>query len=260
MKKRVVIFSSIVFVLAFIPLYLSGISTPDTAAARTDALSPTPSSSEVSSGISSHANLIRNLWGAPKDENVALTLTRSENALSWSWKRENPVRRPGVDYIQPIYPNARIVLDSPVNVGDIDSFKLFADYDFVEKPTGSYNVAFDIFLREPGTMAIRAEIMVWLNGTQKQPALSLKGSCSDGTNTYKKYWWTTSAGWAYRSFLLSKPIISVIHSVNLKALINLIEADDDWYISEVELGTEVWSGSGAIDFDTFYLRLNGNNY
>ncbi len=256
MKKGVILLSLFVFVVSFLPAYLSGISTPDIARAGTDGLPADSSSNEYIPAISPQANLIRNLWGAPKDERVDLVFSRSENTVGWSWKRDNPVRRPGMDYILPIYPNARITLDSPVTVGDIESFKLFAGYNYVEKPSGMYNVALDIFLRIPGTNKVKAEIMVALYTTDKPPLRYLKGIRTDNINIYRYYSWIKSDGSTFHSFLLSNPSDQMLLQLDFKSLISLVKAEKTYNIYEVELGTEVWSGSGALELTTYYLELN----
>ena len=257
MRKKVVLLSFIVFMLSFLPTYVSGVEAPDTAAAAAAERQAVPAETESPAGVSPQATPIRNLWGASAGETVDLTLRHSGKVVSWSWSRPHPVPRPGIAYVQPIYPNARITLKSPVTVGEIQSFDLVADFEYSQHPTGAYNLAYDVFLREPGAKNPKAEIMVWLDWTQGQPPLSLKGSCSDGYNTYEKYWWTTANGCAYRSFLLAFPPAANPFTVNLKALIDLIQPEKSWYISEVELGTEVWNGSGAVDLTTYYLQLNG---
>ncbi|OGO31808.1 MAG: hypothetical protein A2Z29_08390 [Chloroflexi bacterium RBG_16_56_11] len=202
---------------------------------------------------------VRNLWGAPKNESVGLTLTQSDKVVGWSWTREWPLQRPGVNYIQPIYPNARITLSPPVTVNDIEAFQLFAEYNYTRQPEGSYNLAYDVFLREKGPAKDnrKAEIMVWFDWTLEQSAKTFKGTCSDGVNTYKHYSWTRANSFDYHSFLLELPPGKVPGPVNLKALIDIVQPDIKWYISEVELGNEVWSGSGAIELTTYYLELNG---
>jgi hypothetical protein len=265
MRTKVIFLVIIVLLLSFLPTYVSGFETPYKAAAETAEVSTLPDQSEnpaipevQPAGISPRATPIRNLWGASTGEKVDLTLQRSDNGVSWSWSRQHPLLRPGMAYVQPIYPNARVVLKSPVAIADIQSFQLFADFDYTQQPTGAYNLAYDVFLREKGAQAPKAEIMVWLDGTQAQPSRYLKGSCSDGYNNYNKYWWEKADGCAYRSFLLTLPPAMTSGPVDLKALIDLIEPDKTWYISEVELGTEVWNGSGAVDLTTYYLELNGD--
>lgn len=201
---------------------------------------------------------VRNLWGAPRGETVDASLYQSVTGLGWSWSRENPVKPPGLSYIQPIYPSARIILKSPVTVGDIQSFDLFADYAYTRSPRGKYNLAFDIFLRGKGLAKDnrKSEIMVWLDWTQEQPSRYLKGSYSDGNYDYLLYSWTKKDSFDYHSFLLEPRSSLTARPVNLKALIDQVKPDKDWYISEVELGTEVWNGSGAVELSTFYLELN----
>ena len=67
----------------------------------------------------------------------------------------------------------------------------------------------------------------------------------------------TADGCAFRSFHLNVPPATAPYQVNLKALIDQVKPDKDWYISEVELGTEVWNGAGAVELTGFYLELNG---
>ncbi|MGD0793983.1 MAG: hypothetical protein ABR958_00115 [Dehalococcoidales bacterium] len=213
----------------------------------------------VLASVSPLAVTVRNLWGAPKGEAVDATLYRSDSALGWNWSRLNPLKQRGLTYVQPIYPSARIVLKTPAAVGAIQSFNLFAEYDYKQKPTGSYNLAFDVFLREKGTATDnrKSEIMVWLDWTLPQPASSYKGVVSDGSNTFDDYSWTKSNGFDYHSFLVKPKSSSTARAINLKALIERIKPDKDWYISEVELGTEVWNGAGAVELTSFYLELNG---
>lgn len=207
------------------------------------------------SGISPLATTVRNLWGASANEKVDLNIYRSDKAIGWSWSRQNPLLRPGIAYVQPIYPNARISLKPSVAVKDISSFYLISDFHYTQPPTGKYNMAYDVFLREQGTNIPKVEIMVWLDWTQTQPQPYMEGLCSDGYNVYRKYWWTRADGYLYRSFLLVPSLNANTHTVNLKALIDLIEPEESWHISEVELGTEVWDGSGAVELTTYYLKL-----
>jgi hypothetical protein len=257
MRKKIIFLSSIVFMLSFLPTYMSGISTPDIAVAENAGHTAPPAPGERPASISPRATPIRNLWGAANSEKVDLALYNSASAVGWSWNRQHPVRRPGISYIQPIYPNARIVLTSPVAVSDIQSFNLVADFTYTRQPIGSFNLAYDVFLREPGEKTRKAEIMVWLDWTKDQPSSSLKGFYFDGDNTYRQYSWTKTDSFDYHSFLLEPSPGMTPGPVNLKALIDHIQPEKDWYISEVELGTEVWDGSGAVELTTYYLELNG---
>jgi hypothetical protein len=257
MRKKVIFLSVIVFMLSFLPTYISGVSTPDIAAAENTRTSVSPAQEENMAGISRYATPVRNLWGAATGEKVDVTLHHSDNVVSWNWSRQHPVPRPGINYVQPIYPSARIVLKSPVTVSAIQSFNLVTDFKYTQQPTGAYNLAYDVFLREPGAATRKAEIMVWLDWSQNQPSRYLKGSYSDGDNTYRQYSWTKSDGNAYYSFLLTPSPGMTSRPINLKALIDHIQPEKNWYISEVELGTEVWNGAGAVELTTYYVELNG---
>jgi hypothetical protein len=238
-KKRLIIPVLVVLTLAAWPAHL------------------TKSDAAVLAGVSPLAITMRNLWGAPKGETVDVTLYRSDSALGWNWSRENPLPYTGVNYVEPIYPNAQIALTTPVTIGKIKSLNLFSDFHYNQTPTGNYSLVYDVFLREPGTKAHKMELMVVLDRTQPQGEATFKGIYSDGNNTYKLYSWMTADGCAFRSFHLNVPPATAPYQVNLKALIDQVKPDKDWYISEVELGTEVWNGAGAVELTGFYLELNG---
>ena len=211
--------------------------------------------------VSEQAILRQNNWGASSNkETVKIILSQSKTSLDWNWNRQDPLPYKGVSYIQPIYPNAGIYLKSPVTVGDIQSFNLFTDFNYTQPPNGSYNLSYDIFLRDKETKVPKVEIMIWFDWTRPQPSSSFKGSCSDGNNIYKKYWWTMADGCAYRSFLLDSTTGIAPNITNLKALIDEIQPDNDLYIDEISLGTEVWSGSGEVELTTYYFELNGIRY
>ena len=264
MRKKFIFSILIVLILSLGLTYIFGVRAQNVIHAENvvnpESIKPSEGSTmpEVEpTAVSADAIPIRNLWGASAQEKVDLTLSHSDNVVSWSWNRQHPVPQPGINYVQPIYPNARIVLKSPVTVGDIQSFNLVADFHYTQPPTGDYNLAYDIFLKEEGAKTPKAEIMVCLDRTKTQPQTSFKGFYSDGDNTYSKYYWTREDSCSFRSFRLSLPPTTTPYQVNLKSLIDLINPEKTWYISEVELGTEVWSGSGAVELTTYYLELNG---
>lgn len=109
-------------------------------------------------------------------------------------------------------------MNSPISVSNIDSFLLFADYHYTGTPKGNHSLAYDVFLREPGTQLRKAEIMVVLDRTQYQNHATFKGTCFDGINNYRIYEWTSN-GMISRSFRLQLPAAGIPHEINLKSLI-----------------------------------------
>ncbi len=102
--------------------------------------------------------------------------------------------------------------------------------------------------------------MIWIHASVKQPSKSYKGDFSDGLNTYELYSWVMSDGRLYYSFIMKgKPQQAAHHTVNTRKLLDKLELDPGLYIHGIELGNEVFSGSGKIEIDKFNVNLNGNN-
>lgn len=106
---------------------------------------------------------------------------------------------------------------------------------------------------------IKAEVMIWIQANRKQLALTYKGDFSDGYNTYALYSWVMSDGRLYYSFIMKEePSSQAHHTVDTKRLLNELGLDPNWYILGVELGNEVWKGSGNTEIVDFSVNLNGH--
>ena len=210
-------------------------------------------------GVSPLATPIHNLWGAPKNEKVDLTLAKTDNSVSWTWSRPDPVKKPGISYVQPIYPSARITLKTPVEVSEIKSFNLFADYNYTQKPAGSYNLAFDIFLREKGKSGDnrKSEIMIWLAASKECPARK-DGEYNINGSAYSLCVNTDwNPGVTYMAFVLegeSIPQRLPIHEF-IKIAIQKGYVDPDAYLAAVELGPEIWWGEGEASLRDYRLLI-----
>ena len=215
--------------------------------------------------------LVNNVWGAPQEESFTSTIFQGENgSLGWSWDRPNPVVKPGQTYAAPIYPCLRIGGSPgepsksplfPAKWEDVHLLMLEVDFDYPQAPGGAYDLAYDIFLinsNKPGLDAQRkAEIMIWIDGTQKQPPSSFKSDYSDGHNTYALYSRMLSDGRLYAAFIM-KGAVQKHHIVDAKKLMDTLKLDSGWYIPGIDFGNEIWRSSGKIEISKITVTLNGN--
>ncbi len=220
------------------------------------------------------ANLMNNVWGAPPEEAYTSGIFLApDGSFGWYWNRQGPLTKPGQTSVLPIYPSIRIggnclertkSANFPIKLGDAKTLAFNLAYSYPTAPTGTYDLAYDLFLSEasqPDTKPkIAAEVMIWMNATAKQPTKYYKGDFSDGNNTYALYSWTMADGRTYYSFVLTGGSGAGVQiQVNAKKLLDQLNLNPEWLIHGVEFGTEIYSGSGQIKISQFNINLNGND-
>ena len=206
----------------------------------------------------SFGRLVNNVWGAPPEEVLNTTIFQDENGnIGWSWDRPDPKLKPGQTFVLPIYPCVRIGGSPweksksdyfPFAWGEAQTLELEIVYNYTRLPTGAYDLAYDVFFidsKQPGPDVQRkAEVMVWLNGTQKQPPSSYQGEYSDGANVYSLYSRLLSDGRLYAAFIQKgTPRYPAHQVVDAKKLMGNLKLDSGWYVPGIELGNEVWNSS-----------------
>jgi hypothetical protein len=217
--------------------------------------------------------LMNNLWGAPPGEELISTIyLNQDNSFGIAWDRQSPKKGDTARAILPIYPSVRVggspwetsnCQDFPTKLGDIHSLTLDVDYSYPTVPSGSFDFAYDVFLSDTNKPSAsphpEAEVMIWIQGTAKQPASAYKGDFQDGPNTYSLYSWTMPSGRQYFSFLLKgAAIYQGSHTVDAKGLLDKLSLDPNWYVTGIELGNEVYNGSGKIEISRLSVNLNGH--
>lgn len=217
-------------------------------------------------------SLFNNVWGkAPGETLTSEIFVRPDGGFGWLWDRPQPGMKPGHSLVHPIYPNVTVggspwvaskIPNFPVKVKDVTSAVYTVSYDFGENPVGRYNLAYDMFLsdtqRASRTPRPKAEVMIWVRGSAGQPEDKYKGEVGDGINIYRFYSWTMAQDRRYYAFVQKNdPGPRATHRVNVKKLLDTIAVGPDWYIPGVELGTEVWDGSGEIEIRGFRINING---
>jgi hypothetical protein len=220
----------------------------------------------------SSRRLTNNVWGAPPTETLTSGVYLGEaNRFGWYWSRQEPRPKPGMGGVLPIYPSVRVggspwdpsnSVYFPAKIGDIRSLQFDVTYDFVTPPTGSFNLAYDVFFsdtNQPGPdPKPKAEMMIWLRHTMSQPANAYRGDFTDGNSAYQLYSWTMPNGRLYYSFVLKEQCpLKAQHTVDARRLMDNLGLDPTWFVHGVELGNEVVDGSGKIEIGDFSVTING---
>lgn len=220
----------------------------------------------------SSRKLTNNQWGAPEGEKLACSVYHNPNGtFGWHWSRTSPLKN-GLA-AQPIYPNVRVggspwetsnSVYFPIKVKDTKSLEFGTEFQYPEAPQGSFNLAYDFFLtatdKSGKNPSLNAEVMIWIHGSKNQLAITYKGDYEDGYNTYELYSWRMFDGRQYFSFIMKEiPGKQTAHRVDAKKLMEKLELDPAWYIQGIELGNEVWEGSGKIEINKFEVIVNGHS-
>ena len=218
--------------------------------------------------------LVNNTWGAPTGETLKSGVyVRANSCFGSDWNRPEPRFQSASSQIQPIYPSVRIggspwegssCPQFPIKLGDLKSLSSEVAYTYPVKPTGVYDLAYDIFLLDSdkpcARPCLKAEVMIWLHGTATEPIYTYKGDFDDGINKYGLYSWEMPDGRLYYAFLMKgEPQYTANHTVDVRRLLGYLPLDSNWYIHGVELGNEVWHGSGNIEISSFSMSMNGHD-
>jgi hypothetical protein len=216
-------------------------------------------------------SLMNNVWGAPKDEATdAGVYTNADGTFGWYWDRPNPILKTGAKSILPLYPSIRIggnrwertkSAPFPLRLGEVSSLTFNIEYQYLSVPSGCYDLSYDMFLSDPNCAdsapPIKAEVMIWLDGSQKQPKQHFAGYFSDGNNSFALYSWVMADGRMYYSFILQdgQPQQGC-YSIDGKKLLDQLGLEPGLLIHGVEFGNEVWNGSGKIEIDQYSITIN----
>jgi hypothetical protein len=232
-----------------------------------------PAASNIPERIDFNSSqLINDCWGIGTGETLRSGIFyNSAEDFGWYWNRDNPKLKTGFDTVQPIYPDVRIGGNPPQNskspyfpiaLGSLNSLQLGTTYNYQSRPTGTFDLAYDMFFSDSdqaqSMRQIKAEVMVWLMATAKQPPETYKGNFSDGYHNYQLYSWTRKDGRRYSAFvMIGEPQFQTHVTVDARKLIDQLGINSNWYLYGVALGNEVWDGSGRIQIREFSLNLNG---
>lgn len=215
--------------------------------------------------------LINNVWGITDKEKNTNTLksyvyVKPNGNFGWEWSRPDPKSSPSIN-VPPIYPE--VVVGStvgssdsttklfPIRYGDIDSWTSDVEFQYPKVPTGQHNLAYDIYLVNSSNN-VKFNFMIWITG-HIDDAEYVK-DISDGTNTYGYYRRNPDAGlnYGWHAFILNKQG-GTTFKVDIKKLLDQIpdRVSGNWIVQGIELGNEIYDGTGRIEINKYVTTLNG---
>lgn len=224
--------------------------------------------------------IINNVWGATDKEKDNKTLNsyiykKDNGNFGWEWNRPDPRPNSGT-YIPPIYPEVIIGAAHessyfttdifPISYKDIESWTSEVEFQYVKTPKGEYNFAYDIYFVDPSNSDKKLNVMIWISGhlDNDEPIKYV----SDGINEYE-YHHRDPVGnqyWAWYAFILNDQDKyqgegRQKFKVDIKKLLEQIPQErfnDDWIVRGIEVGNEIYRGSGRIEISKYAINLNGD--
>ncbi len=223
--------------------------------------------------------VLNNVWGATYRELNSKSIesyvyVKSDGSLGWEWDRPDPRRNPSA-YVPPIYPaviigatpaNSQNSYSSsttktfPIRYGDINDWTSTIRFEYPKFPNGLYNLAYDIYWMNGDIKEFN--VMIWIEG--HVDGVDTIGEVTDGINTYIHYYKAKGHGsnWEWHGFELKNQGGSS-HKVDIKKLLDNAFSqdtiDDDWIVPGIELGNEIWRGSGRIQIYKYDMVVNGDS-
>lgn len=203
----------------------------------------------------------------------------SNGLYGWSWRW--PTTKSNIIYaypqiklgISPWDPSSSLKFDFPIDNSVVRSF--IVEHELEVQGNSEHNVATSLWLtstndigENPNPSIIIAELMIWSYATPNHmnPAGSHEGNLQVGNQTWEVWVernWSDVSGenknrWVYLTFRAKNQ--------QLKARFDVIDftsyaiehqiLPNDFYISDIELGTEIMSGSGLVWVKKFNVILD----
>ena len=274
--KATVLFASSIFLLANNKVAAKGVTweKPET---------QTISCASYFSEATPYGVLYNNVWNGAAAGAFAwsqcLERNHSHDSYGWSWvwptaKGNNIYAYPQIKLgISPWDPSSSVKSDFPIKGSTVRS--LVVEHELEIQGSSEHNVATSLWLtntREigdsPNPSIIVAELMIWSYATPNHmnPAGSHTDNFEAGNQTWEvwveKNWRDASGAndntWVYITFRAKnqslKTKFDVMSFTNYAIEQQILPAD--FYISDIELGTEIMSGSGLAWVKQFNVVVN----
>ncbi len=175
---------------------------------------------------------------------------------NWNWPdiHDGQVRSyPGVLFGHKPWRPTSTTLRLPAQVAAID--QLSVQYEIEASASGVFNAAFDLWLcstAQPSEESITTEIMVWVQNQKAIPAGSPVATAPSSLGDLTMYRGRIST-WDYLALICPEPVpegtLDVAELLALLAYNGYVASSD--YLVSLELGTEIWHGSGTASIKRF---------
>jgi len=209
--------------------------------------------------------LENNVWGGPSEPHMQ-TIGVYAGTLRWSWSRLSPSSNkpyyPEVIYGKKPGRTSSTTSNLPAYLGDLSTIEVSLDAS--TRAEGKYNLAFDLWItgevpsRESWVRKedITHEVMIWLLWTPGLEARNIHGTVDDGYNTYHHR--THASGdwlWRFHQFTIAKQ--GIPSRINMTAFFEHLtnDGEDLKVLISIELGNEVWYGTGATTVNRMDVRI-----
>ncbi len=216
--------------------------------------------------------IINNVWGKyafgykDKTDNKQSIFRRKEadgpDIFGWNWEwpiyQGNVKGYPAVMYgWKPGY-SKTTTASLPKKFKDIKAIS--ASYDIICKGTGTYNLAFDLWVvkdQKPAQGGITREIMVWIDNTnwEMDKRVPFAGKVNIDGADYNFY--DGKLGWSYLAFVKIKKEhkgkLALDKFIGYLIGNNYITADE--YLASIELGNEIIEGKGETVIRSYSVKV-----
>jgi len=221
--------------------------------------------------------LANNVWnshsaGEAFEQEIFVEQLAGKRTLGWRWHSPWQMRSAVVSYPELICGNKPwdepigFFKGLPFHPGDR---QMSADYNILLRASGNYNMAFEMWAVSalpPSPRNLRAEIMIWIANSAQQPAGTLRGTVTIGGVPYDLFVnehqedasGMSGQPWTYAAFVARSPQLN--GPLNLTAFLDELQrrgvVTHDLWVTNVELGNEVSTGSGIAEIQDFSLHLS----
>ena len=194
-----------------------------------------------------------------------------KGSMGWEWDFPGETDAPGAYVIKSFpeiifgrKPYAGYLSTTTLLPSELTSVRLSIGYEYYAKATGIYNTSTDISFtdsKDPKEENIRAKMMIWFDH-QDMPFFeseALKQATIDGRE-FKVFIDTTHTGpegkWAFIALLPDR--FPSKGEINLNEFIDFFLSEGtlkpEWYLSSIEVGSEIASGEGKVTFKRFVVH------
>lgn len=219
--------------------------------------------------------VLNNVWGAGnlvngKDYSQSITVNSDTFpngvTMSWHWPRGKSVLSyPEIVYgtQQSMQAPAGLKMPRPTQVANF--INLSAEYSFsISGQNRNFDVGFNLWLRSRpngGPEAIEDELMIFVHNPWGSAKGAKKISTVNNADVYINYDWGNGVQhWAFIQLVPNESQLSGTVEISkiLKTLVWKGILSGDEYISGIELGAEVGSGSGSLTINNLSYRWEAN--
>lgn len=212
--------------------------------------------------------LNNNKWG---NSGASQCIYENNGILGWRWNNSG-----GINYPSVVVGTNFCMWNSlwnifPIKWKDIKSWTVEVSWNYPKKPTGWWNLAFDInsffnMCNPPnGGSGKNYIVMIWLQGNEKHSGIV---TASDGIHTYYVHD-ETGEPQPRRNFMLKdEPMSGGNIKINVKKLLGTMgsKLNGEWIIDGIHFGNENSSGPnhslgtsiGQINITKYDMEINGD--